>query len=167
MKIPIFPGKYHQHGGFSMAMLVYRRVQFTKIMIQDYPPNMSTPFQLSAGVLFLKCIWPFYSYITTLQLLLFPWPVNFKHSINLTASLQLKLHFKLLLLNNMFSHLKIFLKGEAERLSLCALLHAKHHGGAIAQRAMQRKLSCRETPRRAKRWGVRSLRAKLQVMFLC
>ena len=26
MKIPIFPGKYHQHGGFSMAMLVYRRV---------------------------------------------------------------------------------------------------------------------------------------------
>ena len=26
MKIPIFPGKYHQNGGFSMAMLVYRRV---------------------------------------------------------------------------------------------------------------------------------------------
>ena len=26
MKIPIFPGKYHQHGGFSMAMLVYRSV---------------------------------------------------------------------------------------------------------------------------------------------
>ena len=23
---PIFPGKYHQHGGFSMAMLVYRSV---------------------------------------------------------------------------------------------------------------------------------------------
>ena len=23
---PIFPGKYHQNGGFSMAMLVYRRV---------------------------------------------------------------------------------------------------------------------------------------------
>ena len=23
---PIFPGKYHQIGGFSMAMLVYRRV---------------------------------------------------------------------------------------------------------------------------------------------
>ena len=26
MKTPIFPGKYHQNGGFSMAMLVYRRV---------------------------------------------------------------------------------------------------------------------------------------------
>ena len=26
MKISIFPGKYHQNGGFSMAMLVYRRV---------------------------------------------------------------------------------------------------------------------------------------------
>ncbi len=26
MKIPIFPGKYHQNGGFSMAMLVYRGV---------------------------------------------------------------------------------------------------------------------------------------------
>ena len=26
MKITIFPGKYHQNGGFSMAMLVYRRV---------------------------------------------------------------------------------------------------------------------------------------------
>ena len=27
MKIPIFPGKYHQNGEFSMAMLVYRRVK--------------------------------------------------------------------------------------------------------------------------------------------
>ena len=26
MKIPIFPGKYHQNGGFSMAMLVSGRV---------------------------------------------------------------------------------------------------------------------------------------------
>ena len=26
MKIPIIPGKYHQNCGFSMAMLVYRRV---------------------------------------------------------------------------------------------------------------------------------------------
>ena len=26
MKIPIVPGKYHQNGGFSMAMLVYRSV---------------------------------------------------------------------------------------------------------------------------------------------
>ena len=29
MKIPIFPGKYHQNGGFSRAMLVYRRVRLT------------------------------------------------------------------------------------------------------------------------------------------
>ena len=28
MKIPTFPCKYHQNGGFSMAMLVYRRVAF-------------------------------------------------------------------------------------------------------------------------------------------
>ncbi len=26
MKIPIFPGKYHKNGGFSMAILVYRSV---------------------------------------------------------------------------------------------------------------------------------------------
>ena len=26
-KIPLFPSKYHQNGGFSMAMLVYRRVR--------------------------------------------------------------------------------------------------------------------------------------------
>ncbi len=25
MKIPMFPGKYHQNGGFSMAMLVSER----------------------------------------------------------------------------------------------------------------------------------------------
>ena len=30
MKITIFPGKYHQNGGFSMAMLVYRRVPQSK-----------------------------------------------------------------------------------------------------------------------------------------
>ena len=27
LKIRIFPGKYHQNGGFSLAMLVYRSVQ--------------------------------------------------------------------------------------------------------------------------------------------
>ena len=26
MKIPIFPGKYHQNGGFSMAMLVLANI---------------------------------------------------------------------------------------------------------------------------------------------
>ncbi len=30
MKIPIFPGKYHQNGGFSMAMFVYRRVHINE-----------------------------------------------------------------------------------------------------------------------------------------
>ena len=29
-EIPIFPGKYHQNGGFSMAMLVYRSVTLQK-----------------------------------------------------------------------------------------------------------------------------------------
>ena len=33
MKIPIFPGKYHQNGEFSMAMLVYRRV--SKMMVSN------------------------------------------------------------------------------------------------------------------------------------
>ena len=33
MKIPIFPGKYHQNGGFSMAMLVSGRVpQWPKLV---------------------------------------------------------------------------------------------------------------------------------------
>ena len=37
MKTPIFPGKYHQNGGFSMAMLVYRRVAGDKKNpIQNY-----------------------------------------------------------------------------------------------------------------------------------
>ena len=31
MKIPIFPGKYHQNGGFSMAMLVSGRVHPGKL----------------------------------------------------------------------------------------------------------------------------------------
>ena len=33
MKIPIFPGKYRQNGGFSMAMLVYRRVVLAKELV--------------------------------------------------------------------------------------------------------------------------------------
>ena len=28
----IFPGKYHQNGGFSMAMLVYRRVKPMRVI---------------------------------------------------------------------------------------------------------------------------------------
>ena len=35
MKIPIFPGKYHQNGGFSMAMLVYRRVNLRQFSAID------------------------------------------------------------------------------------------------------------------------------------
>ncbi len=54
MKIPIFPGKYHQNGGFSWAMLVYRRVIFdnyfeAKITYSNYS---SIPFSL--GVNFRK-----------------------------------------------------------------------------------------------------------------
>ena len=36
---PIFPGKYHQNDGFSMAMLVYRRVtiQYATVMKRSWP----------------------------------------------------------------------------------------------------------------------------------
>ena len=38
MKITIFPGKYHQNGGFSMAMLVYREgIIFPNGLVQ--PPT--------------------------------------------------------------------------------------------------------------------------------
>ena len=37
MKIPMFPCKFHQHGGFSMAMLVLGRVR-----IRDFPYNPMT-----------------------------------------------------------------------------------------------------------------------------
>jgi len=43
MKIPIFPGKYHQNGGFSMAMFVSGRVYIMMLR----PPNkviFQTPF---------------------------------------------------------------------------------------------------------------------------
>ena len=32
---PIFPGKYHQNGGFPMAMLVYRSVNFLSSKTDD------------------------------------------------------------------------------------------------------------------------------------
>ena len=34
---PIFPGKYHQNGGFSMAMLVYRRVKQIFEFMMGFP----------------------------------------------------------------------------------------------------------------------------------
>ena len=51
MKVPIFPSKYHQNGGFSMAMLVYRSVlpkchvsprkkNIACLMIGDYEETM-------------------------------------------------------------------------------------------------------------------------------
>ena len=41
MKIPIFPGKYHQNGGFSMAMLVYRGVYpFICCPLKLTPPHL-------------------------------------------------------------------------------------------------------------------------------
>ena len=36
MNIPIFHGKYHQHGGFSMAMLVYRGVTCRLVDVADF-----------------------------------------------------------------------------------------------------------------------------------
>ena len=41
MKIPIFPGKYHQNGGFSMAMLVYRSVTHTPSPTSEDPKKES------------------------------------------------------------------------------------------------------------------------------
>ena len=35
MNIPIFPGKYHQNGGFSMAMLVYRSVGCLFLLVKS------------------------------------------------------------------------------------------------------------------------------------
>ena len=40
MKIPIFPGKYHQNGGFSMAMLVSGRAIRKKNHLQQKPPQV-------------------------------------------------------------------------------------------------------------------------------
>ena len=43
MKIPIFPGKNHQNGGFSMAMLVYRSAMFTfpEVVLLNVQENCS------------------------------------------------------------------------------------------------------------------------------
>ncbi len=54
MKIPIFPGKYHQNGGFSMAMLVYRRVvaRFPGGVrkVPFFLPRFTTAYQLQSLV---------------------------------------------------------------------------------------------------------------------
>ena len=62
MKIPIFPGKYHQNGGFSMAMLVYRRDQegTFKIVIFKRPITFSKAhhfFSYCIHVSFRGCTW--------------------------------------------------------------------------------------------------------------
>ena len=44
MKIPIFPGKYRENGGFSMAMLVYRRVDLAKWFIIFHQPRFPWNF---------------------------------------------------------------------------------------------------------------------------
>ncbi len=48
MKTPLFPGKYHQKGGFSMAMLVLGRVaqKATEKMVAKEEQN---PFLLVPG----------------------------------------------------------------------------------------------------------------------
>ncbi len=55
MKITIFPGKYHQNCGFSMAMLVYRRVneiglkKFISEMCWQKAQYFKIPFAGNAG----------------------------------------------------------------------------------------------------------------------
>ena len=44
MKITIFPGKYHQNGGFSMAMLVYRRTM--SLFQRESCANVSLKFHV-------------------------------------------------------------------------------------------------------------------------
>ena len=46
MKIPMFPCKYHQNGGFSMAMLVLGRVKWL-IFVRDVDPDFFGPENLS------------------------------------------------------------------------------------------------------------------------
>ena len=45
MKITIFPGKYHQNGGCSMAMLVYRSVKKYNLMFDVQYSDISLNFQ--------------------------------------------------------------------------------------------------------------------------
>ena len=47
MKITFFPGKYHQNGGFSMAMLVSGRVY--NVYIYTYTPHVITFMGLGLG----------------------------------------------------------------------------------------------------------------------
>lgn len=102
-------------------------------------------------VYFLTFLQPYHNVAAT------PTPLTpkSKRSINLYCVLATKLTFSssfwALFFSSQSQH--IFCQGEAERLSLYALLHAQHHRAAIAQRAMQRKLSCRETPRPAQPLG--------------
>ena len=50
MKIPIFPGKYHQNGGFSMAMLVSGRVTD---LVSSALPDFVGPLWVAMGKTFL------------------------------------------------------------------------------------------------------------------
>ena len=57
MKIPLFPGKYHQNGGFSMAMLVYRRVWYSTFNWWQGKPCMISPdVWVSSLNLSLRCL---------------------------------------------------------------------------------------------------------------
>ena len=48
MKIPMFPCKYHQNGGFSMAMLVYREGMLLPLAYSD--PASLQPLQLNLSL---------------------------------------------------------------------------------------------------------------------
>ncbi len=48
MKTPMFPCKYHQNGGFSMAMLVLGRVvTITMVIISPLRIGLWDPFQMA------------------------------------------------------------------------------------------------------------------------
>ena len=59
MKIHIFPGKYHQNGGFSMAMLVYRRVTvfFSHRSTWYAPRNFNCHLPAQAVILNISARW--------------------------------------------------------------------------------------------------------------
>ena len=51
MKHPSFPGKYHQIGGFSMAMLVYRSVMVVWLNSHFYySKDLGTIIQLKQSI---------------------------------------------------------------------------------------------------------------------
>ena len=55
MKITIFPGKYHQNGGFSMSMLVYRNLT---MMVSKAGEDLPVPTPLKVSAVKLEGVRP-------------------------------------------------------------------------------------------------------------